>query len=98
MKRSLLISKSSIPSNISAPDIAVIKDNDLYLVIFSWPNSQANTSVITGIIQLIKDAWAGVVSSRPLVNKAVFSTIPSSDNNIKKYQSLPLGKLSILLR
>ena len=56
MKRSLLISKSSIPSNISAPDIAVIKDIELYLVIFSWPKNLANTSVITGIIQLIKDA------------------------------------------
>tara|TARA_B100000941_G_scaffold270299_1_gene228150 strand:+ start:280 stop:537 length:258 start_codon:yes stop_codon:yes gene_type:complete len=53
--------------------------------------------VITGIIQLINDAWAGVVSSKPFVKKAVFNTIPNKDNNIKKYHSLPLGKLTILV-
>ena len=52
---------------------------------------------MTGIIQLINDAWAGVVSSKPFVKKAVFSTIPNKDNNIKKYHSFPFGKLSIFL-
>ena len=53
---------------------------------------------MTGIIQLINDAWAGVVSSKPLVKKAVFSTIPNKDNNIKKYHSFPFGKLLIFFR
>ena len=53
---SLRMSKSSIPNKISAPLIAINIDNDLYLFISSLPKSQAKTSVITGIIQLISDA------------------------------------------
>ena len=54
-------------------------------------------NVITGIIQLISEACAGVVNSKPFVKKAVFKTIPNSDKKIKKYHSLPFGKLVILL-
>ena len=51
---------------------------------------------MTGIIQLISEAWAGVVNSNPLVKKAVLRTIPNNDKIIRKYHSLPFGKLEIL--